>query len=73
MKRLNLLFYEIKKHIPLTAFATIIAIIITLIFNQFSISITHSAFESLHILHILASSIVTAGIFTNTKRVLFMQ
>lgn len=68
MKNLKALIHELKHHIPFTATATIIAFLLVLILNKITIGINETLFESMHILHILASSIVTAGIFYKYKR-----
>jgi hypothetical protein len=71
MKRINLVLYELKQHIPFTAFATFMAIIIALILNNISLGISSFTFKSLHVLHIFSSSIVTAGLFYKYKKNFF--
>ena len=63
------IIHELKKHIPFTALATLIAILITL-FIIFGIKkeISENFFHVLHPLHILASALVTAGIFYKYKK-----
>jgi len=62
------LFHELKHHLPFTASATIIAIIL-IIFLQyiFQKKISDGLFEIFHPFHIIVSSIVTAGIFYKYK------
>jgi len=60
--------HELKHHLPFTAFATIIAIILVVFLQYlFQKQISEGLFEILHPLHIVASSIVTAGIFYKYK------
>jgi len=59
------LTHELKHHIPFTALATIIAIIVV-IFTQKQIS--ENLFQILHPLHIIASAIVTTAIFYKYKK-----
>ncbi len=63
------IIHELKKHIPFTAIATLIAILITL-FILFGIKkeISQESFHILHPLHVLASALVTAGIFYKYKK-----
>ena len=62
------LIHEAKNHLPFTALATIVAIILVILF-QYLIQkrISEDLFEIFHPLHIIASSIVTAGIFYKYK------
>lgn len=60
----NKILTELKQHIPFTAIATIIAIIITLIFKNYELG---ELFHVFHPLHVIASAIVTAGIFYKYK------
>lgn len=60
MKHFKELMHELKHHIPFTALATIIAIIVV-IFSQKQIS--ENIFHILHPIHIIASAIVTTAIF----------
>jgi len=62
------ILHELKHHLPFTAFATISAIIL-IIFLQylFQKQISEDLFEIFHPLHVMASSIVTAGIFYKYK------
>ncbi len=63
------IIHELKKHIPFTIFATLIAIGITLlIIYWIKKEISQEFFHVLHPLHILASAIVTAGIFYKYKK-----
>ncbi len=62
------IIHELKHHLPFTAFATIIAIIIVVLFQYLlQKQISENLFEVFHPLHIVASSIVTAGIFYKYK------
>ena len=63
------LIKEIKEHIPFTLVATVSAIALV-IFIQFIISknISEESFEIFHPLHIIASAIVTSGIFYKYKK-----
>ncbi|PJE81792.1 hypothetical protein COU58_00500 [Candidatus Pacearchaeota archaeon CG10_big_fil_rev_8_21_14_0_10_32_42] len=64
MNRTKEIIHELKHHLPFTVSATIIAIIIVvgikLIFNGV---FEENSFEIFHPLHIIASSLVSAGIF----------
>jgi predicted membrane protein len=62
------LIHELKHHLPFTALASFFAILITLLTIQYTKNINETIFESLHILHLIASSIVTAGIFYKYKK-----
>jgi hypothetical protein len=58
------LLHELKHHAPFTAFATAIAIVLVIIFQYYlQADISENIFEILHPLHIVASAMVTAGIF----------
>jgi len=62
------IIHELKHHLPFTAFATIIAIILVILLQYlFQKQISENLFEIFHPLHIVASSIVTAGIFYKYK------
>jgi len=63
--KLKELTHELKHHIPFTALATIIAIIVV-IFTQKQVS--KNLFNILHPLHIIASAIVTTAIFYKYKK-----
>lgn len=66
--KLKDLTHELKHHAPFTALATIIAIgVVLLIQYYFNKSISESLFDIFHPLHIIASSMVTAGIFYKYK------
>ena len=68
MKKIKGLFHELKHHLPFTAAATLIAIVVVLFVGYYArTSISENLFEILHPLHVLASSIVTAGIFYKYK------
>ncbi len=59
----NELLHELKHHIPFTALATLIAIILTIYLKS-----SEGLFEILHPLHIVASSIVTTALFYRYKK-----
>jgi hypothetical protein len=60
--------HELKHHLPFTAFATLVAIILVIFFHYiYQKQISENLFEIFHPSHILASSIVTAGIFYKYK------
>ncbi len=62
------ILHELKHHLPFTTFATISAIILIIFFQYlFQKQISGGLFEIFHPLHIMASSIVTAGIFYKYK------
>lgn len=62
------ILHELKHHLPFTAFATIIAIILVIFLQYlFQKQISENLFEIFHPLHVVASSIVTAGIFYKYK------
>jgi len=66
--RIKEILHELKHHLPFTAFATISAIILVIFLQYlFQKQISMSLFEIFHPLHIVASSIVTAGIFYKYK------
>jgi hypothetical protein len=66
--RMKEIIHELKHHLPFTAFATIIAIIMVILFQYLlQKQISENLFEIFHPLHIIASSIVTAGIFYKYK------
>ena len=67
------LLHELKHHAPFTAFATISALVLVLVFMYiFQTNISETAFEIAHLLHIIVSSMVTAAIFCHlqTKNIL---
>ena len=62
--RLKEFFRELKHHVPFTLFATVAAILLILFFKYFlEQQITEFMFELSHVLHIVVSSFVTAGIY----------
>ena len=62
------ILHELKHHLPFTAFATISAIILVIFLQYlFQKQISENLFEIFHPLHVVASSIVTAGIFYKYK------
>jgi hypothetical protein len=63
------IIHELKKHIPFTALATLIAIFTTIfIIYWIKTDISQEFFHVLHPFHILASAIVTSGIFYKYKK-----
>lgn len=70
--RFKELIHELKHHAPFTAFATIIAVaIVILIQYYFHTSVSRNAFEIFHPIHVIASAMVTAGIFYKYKKNIF--
>lgn len=68
------LLHELKHHSPFTAIASLTAIIITLlILYVFKSNINEELFHSLHLLHLLASSFVSAAIFYKYKNNIFLS
>lgn len=68
-KRGKELFHELKHHAPFTIIATVLAIIIVIGLKYIiSPSFDKEAFEILHPLHVIASAIVSAGIFYKYKQ-----
>lgn len=66
--KIKQIFFELKQHVPFTALATIIAILITLSILYFlKKTISKDIFHLFHFLHIIASAMVTAGIFYKYK------
>lgn len=62
------ILHELKHHLPFTIFAIISAIILVIFLQYlFQKQISEGLFEIFHPLHIIASSIVTAGIFYKYK------
>jgi len=62
------ILHELKHHLPFTVFATITAIILIILIQYlFQKQISENLFEIFHPLHVMASSIVTAGIFYKYK------
>lgn len=60
--------HELKHHAPFTAFASIIAILVVLLIQYyFNKSVSENLFDIFHPAHIIASSMVTAGIFYKYK------
>lgn len=62
------LLHELKHHLPFAFFATLIAAVISVLFVRFSFGVNESIFRSLHVLHLLASGIVTSAIFYKYKK-----
>lgn len=70
--RLKDLSHELRHHAPFTAFATVIAILVVLLIQYyFKKSLSEDLFEIFHPLHIIASSIVSVGIFYKYKSNIF--
>lgn len=64
MKKKNILFTETLEHAPFTATATIIGILLFVLFKTtLGRTISLEAFEILHPIHIFFSAMVTAGVF----------
>ena len=62
------ILHELKHHLPFTIFATIGAIILVILLQYlFQKQISENLFEIFHPLHVMASSVVTAGIFYKYK------
>jgi hypothetical protein len=58
------LIHELKHHLPFTAFASLVGVIIILIINYFiKTNISESLFEILHPLHVLISAFATSAMF----------
>lgn len=67
--RLKEFLHELRHHIPFTIIATLVAILfIILLQYYFKQQIPKYLFESMHVLHIVVSSIVTAGIYYKYKK-----
>lgn len=66
--RIGQILHELKAHAPFAALATLIAVFIT-IFIQYFLrkQISEDVFHFSHFLHIIASAMVTAGIFYKYK------
>ena len=66
------ILHELKRHIPFTALATAIAIVLAIfIIYILKKPITSEFFKHTHPLHILVSGMVTAGIFYKYKKSFF--
>ncbi len=62
--RIKEFLHELRHHVPFTIFATLIATLtVLLLVYYFKKFISEDLFRSIHILHIFASSLVTAGIY----------
>ncbi len=62
--RLKEFLRELRHHVPFTLFATLGAILLTIILVYYlQQEIPKNLFELIHVLHIIVSSIVTAGIY----------
>ncbi|VVB79837.1 Uncharacterised protein [uncultured archaeon] len=74
MSKLKTIINELEEHIPFTASASLIAIIIVALifyFNQNFLLEISKSFETFHGLHIFASAIVSTGIFYKYKKKIF--
>lgn len=70
--KLKELLHELKHHAPFTAFATLAAIGIVLLLQYFTnTNVSETFFDILHPVHIIASSIVSAGIYYKYKSKIF--
>jgi len=66
--KIKQVFYELKEHIPFTVLATAVAILTVFVVLYFlKTTISEEIFHLFHFLHIIASSMVTAGIFYKYK------
>ena len=66
--KLKQIIGELKHHAPFTASATLIAVFIVFLMVYFlKIVISEEIFHSFHYLHIVASAMVTAGVFYKYK------
>ena len=69
MKRSRELIHELKHHAPFTAIATIFAILCVVIIKFIlNITIEKHGFHILHPIHVIASSITSAGIYYKYKK-----
>lgn len=65
-------FKELKEHIPFTAVATLIAILIAIsILYYFNREISGGVFEAAHVLHVVVSGMVTAGLYYKYRTNIF--
>lgn len=74
MSKLKTILHELEEHIPFTASATLIAIVLVALifyFNSKLVLEISSSFEAFHGLHIFASAIVSTGIFYKYKKEIF--
>lgn len=63
------IIHELKEHVPFTALATIIGILtVLMVYYFFKTIISENIFHYFHFLHIIASAMVTAGIFYKYKK-----
>jgi len=70
--KLKELIHELKHHTPFTIFATLIALIsVVLIEYYFQKKVSQTLFEVFHPAHIIASAMVTSGIFYKYKTKFF--
>ena len=66
------LIHELKHHSPFTLIATVLAILIIILIKFIlNLSFEKEAFEILHPIHIIASAMVSAGIFYKYKKNFF--
>jgi hypothetical protein len=59
---------ELKHHIPFTALATVIAILVVLVFLILKIDFSETLFEILHPAHVIFSAFATSAIFFRYKK-----
>ncbi len=71
--RIKELIHELKHHLPLTSIATILAIIVVIIFNQTSFDLSEKIFEGFHFAHIFLASVVASAMFYRYKSKLFFS
>lgn len=68
-KTFNLLKHELTHHLPFTFFATVAGIALVLLIQFFlKISISQTAFEILHPLHVIVSGAASAAIFYKYRK-----
>jgi hypothetical protein len=65
MKKTRSILYELREHIPFTLLATLIAIILVVIFKNLD---TEHLFHIIHPLHLFFSAIVSSAIFYKYKK-----
>lgn len=64
---------EFIEHIPFTAIATLIAVILVVLSLEFTINISENLFEIFHPLHIIFSAFVTSAIYYKYKKNIFQS
>ena len=70
MKKINYIFEELKEHIPFTATATLVSVLIMslLLIKENLLPYASSLFHIFHPAHVFFSSIVSAAIFYNHRK-----